>query len=225
MKLAKPIIASAVIVAAMAAASAWALSRLPDAAIPAHWDIDGRPDHYMAPAAVLFFMPALTALLSAMFAVLPAVMPPQGDLGRSRQPYVAAWFATLGLMVLVHGAIIATAMGAPVEPGRIIPAGVGLLFVVLGNYLPKTRYNYVMGIRTPWTLADERVWDRTHRFAGAAFVLAGLSIVAGVVLIPPIRLLVAAVLVPTLAAVLASVIYSALVSRRVGGAGSKRAKP
>lgn len=225
MKLTKPIIASAVVVAAMAAASAWAYSRLPDAPIPSHWGIDGRPDGYASPVAVLFFPPILAAMLSALFASLPSMMPPRGDLSRSRQPYVAAWLAALLMLAVTQGGIIATALGSSIGPVRIIPAGVGFLLIVLGNYLPKTRYNYVMGIRTPWTLADERVWDRTHRFAGALFILAGLAIVAGVVLISNARLLVAVVLVPTLAAVLLSVIYSAVISRRVGSSGDKGARP
>ena len=54
-----------------------------------------------------------------------------------------------------------------------------LLLAVLGNYLPKTRYNYVMGVRTPWTLSDERVWDQTHRLAGPLMMAGGVVVMGG----------------------------------------------
>ena len=57
----------------------------------------------------------------------------------------------------------------------------GVLLAVLGNFMGKIRYNYVMGVRTPWTLASERVWDRTHRVVGPLFVLWGLAVLASAV--------------------------------------------
>jgi uncharacterized membrane protein len=100
---------------------------------------------------------------------------------------------------------------------RPILAGTGLLLATLGNYLPKTRYNYVMGVRTPWTLADERVWDQTHRLAGPLMMLGGLAVTAGVWFVPleqVIWLLLAGAAAPSLIAV----VYSYIVAKRLGGA-------
>jgi uncharacterized membrane protein len=219
MKLAKPLFASFGVAAAMAAVSGWALTRLPGAPIPAHWGIDGRPDRFADPALVLFTFPAIVVLLGLLFAVLPAIMPPRGDLERSRGPYVVGWIGTVVLLLAIHLAIVATALGVPVDMPRVAAVGVGGLLVVLGNYLPKMRFNYVMGIRTPWTLADERVWDRTQRFAGLLTLLSGAVSAIGGLLIPdPVWLLVC-ILAPILTAVVASVVYSALISPRVGGSG------
>jgi uncharacterized membrane protein len=219
MKIAKPLIASAVLIAVMAAVSVWALLKLPDTPIPAHWALDGRPDVYQRPALVLFLFPGAAAVISLLLAVLPGLMPWRGDLGRSRHAYEAAWLASVALLLIMHLGLVAVAMGVQVDILRLAVIGAGALVAVIGNYLPKTRYNYVMGIRTPWTLADERVWDRTHRFAGICLVVAGGLAVLGGLLAPADVLLVPVVLVPILGAVIASVVFSAVISSRVGSTG------
>ena len=86
MKLIKPFLASLGLTAAMAAVSAWALARLPNTPIPVHWALDGRPDGFGHPASVLFILPLAALVLSLSFAIVPRLMPPQGDLRRSRTP-------------------------------------------------------------------------------------------------------------------------------------------
>ena len=216
MRLANTISVAAVTVTAMVGASAFALTRLPGTPIPAHWAIDGRPDGYASPALVLFILPAVTVLVSLLMAALPSIMPAKGDLSRSRRPYVVVWQGILGLMLVLHLTFVASALGAPVDVLRIALLSAGVLLVLVGNVLPKTRFNYVMGVRTPWTLADERVWDRTHRFAGAALMLAGAVGVAGALLLEGDVAVIAAFLVPVLAATMAAVVYSAAISPRVG---------
>jgi uncharacterized membrane protein len=216
MKLMKPLLASLGLTAVMAAVSGWALTRLPDALIPAHWAIDGRPDAFARPASVLFILPGTALALSLLFFLLPRIMPPQGDLSRSRTPYEAGWLGAVLLMLLIHLAMVATAMGAGIDILRLAVIGVAALLLVIGNYMPKMRYNYVMGVRTPWTLASERVWDRTHRFAGFCMLAAGLASLAGGLFAPSNVMLLSVLLVPLLAAVAASIAYSAIISPRVG---------
>ena len=86
---------------------------------------------------------------------------------------------------MIQAVTIASALGQPVDVAMAMPALIGMLFIVIGNVLPKMRWNYVVGVRTPWTLADEGVWDRTHRFAGWVMVLAGGSTTLGAFLLPP----------------------------------------
>lgn len=216
MKLMKPFLASLGLTLVMSAVSLWALIRLPDTPIPAHWALDGRANAYARPASVLFILPGTALALTLLFLVLPRIMPPQGDLSRSRVPYEATWLAVVLLLLLIHLGMVATAFGAPVDFLRLAVIGTGALLLVIGNYMPKVRYNYVLGIRTPWTLASERVWDRTHRFAGVSMLLAGLISLAGGILVPGNILLIPVLLVPILAAVLATVVYSAVISPRVG---------
>ncbi len=71
---------------------------------------------------------------------------------------------------------MAVALGAELDLTRIVFVGTGVLFVVIGNYLPKVRPNYMMGIRTPWTLTSDVAWTRTHRLGGRVFVIEGIVI-------------------------------------------------
>jgi uncharacterized membrane protein len=77
----------------------------------------------------------------------------------------------------LHLLAISVAMGADLDLTRIVLMGTGALFIVIGNYLPKVRSNFLMGIRTPWTLTSDRSWARTHRLGGRLFVLEGLILV------------------------------------------------
>jgi uncharacterized membrane protein len=96
---------------------------------------------------------------------------------------------------------------------RIIVAGVGLMFIVLGNYMGKVRKNFFIGIRTPWTLASDEVWSRTHRLGGKVFVLTGIFMIVNIFVRFPGQTLVVAIV----AAALIPVIYSYVICRRIEG--------
>jgi uncharacterized membrane protein len=89
------------------------------------------------------------------------------------------------------------------------------MFMVIGNYFGKTRKNFFLGIRTPWTLASDEVWGRTHRLAGRLFILQGLIMFAGVLFEIPVAVLLGMVGV----IVVVPVVYSYVVYRRVEGFG------
>ena len=74
--------------------------------------------------------------------------------------------SAVALLVCVNGLIIAGAVGYEVNMPMAATILIGLLYIIIGNVMPKLRFNYVAGIRTPWTLSDERVWDKTHRLGG-----------------------------------------------------------
>jgi uncharacterized membrane protein len=78
-------------------------------------------------------------------------------------------------MLCVHVVVLLASTGRRIDMAIIVPMLIGALFVVLGNYMSKMRRNFFIGIRTPWTLADEDVWYRTHRLGGRVFVAAGVA--------------------------------------------------
>ncbi len=78
--------------------------------------------------------------------------------------------------------IIATGLGYPVKVDRFMPIGIGLLFIVLGNYLTRVEPNWFIGIRTPWTLSSDTVWRKTHRTGGWLMVVGGFVLAASVFL-------------------------------------------
>jgi uncharacterized membrane protein len=203
---------SAGTIALMAAASAYGLSQLSGAPIPSQWTLDGHVTGYQSPTLVLCLLPAIAALMSLLFAVLPRIAP-GGGLDRSVRPYSIVWLGTVGLLAVVHFALVGGALGAPFDIVRVTVIATGEFLVLVGNYLPKVRFNSVFGVRTPWTLASERVWDRSNRMAGAWLMAAGLIAVAGGVLTQDRISALLALLIPTLAAALGAVAYSALISR------------
>lgn len=164
---------------AMAGLGLWGHMTLPDAPIAVHFGMQG-PDGFMPRDTGLAILPGIAvALMVALLWLVPAVMPKSAGLERSGPAYGATMLATFALLTAVQAMVVLTAKGIEVDHIRVVTIGVGLLLVIIGNYLPKTRRNYIMGLRTPWALADERVWDKTHRFAGPLFMLGGLAAIAG----------------------------------------------
>lgn len=223
MKYAKPLIASAVTLAVMFVASAFAAAQLGDRMIPIHWGASGEANGF-APASIgVYLLPVAALFVTLILAVVPPIMPKRGRLERSWSAYETLWLATLAFFVVMHGAMLGVALGYQVPMVRVIVVAVGLLLAVIGNLLGKVRYNYVFGIRTPWTLANERVWDRTHRFAGWLMVLGGgICALAG--LVTPrgaepglIWLVIPCAIVPALAATVYSVLDSRREERALGG--------
>ena len=184
MNLKLPLVVSGLLIAGMVGLSAWAYAQLPAEHIATHFDINGQANGWSGRMTFLTLMPVIAIALTALFAVMPGIMPRKGSLERSEQAYDAAWLSSTGILAITHVELVLSAIGAVANPVQPILAGVGLLFMLLGNFLPKTRYNYMMGLRNPWTLADERVWDRTHRLAGPIMMTFGAVVLASVFLLP-----------------------------------------
>lgn len=171
---------SAVVPSLMAVASAWVWARLPEGAqVPIHFNAAGEADRWTSAHWGLLFLPLLSVLMVGLQQLLPHI-DPRGDKLRASLPaYRQLWLAVQGVLLVAHAAILGHALGWPLPVAQLMPAVVGLMIMVMGNLMGKLRWNYSVGIRTPWTLADERVWDQTHRFGGRLFVLAGLMILLG----------------------------------------------
>lgn len=160
------------------AAYAWAI--LPaDAQVPIHWNAAGEVDGYAGKVFGLGLTPLLTLALTALFAAIPRIDPRGDNILRSWEAYRIIWIGTLVLMLGIQAITVLAAFGRGINAGFLIPAGVGVLFVFLGNAMGKIRPNYMFGVRTPWTLASEVSWNKTHRLAGWLFVGLGLFMIAG----------------------------------------------
>jgi uncharacterized membrane protein len=148
--------------------------------IPIHFGANGQADGWAPAAFGLFIIPAVAAATWLLILILPQIDPRGKNLIRSGDAYGTMWVALTLMLCVSQALIIATALGARVDVTRILIAAMGVMFIAIGNVLGKLRWNYTVGIRTPWTLADQRVWDKTHRFGGWLFVIGGLAVVASV---------------------------------------------
>jgi uncharacterized membrane protein len=171
------VLISIAIVGAMLLVSALAWLQLPaDARVPIHWGPDGQPDDWADKTLGLFLMPAIAAGVATLLAFVPRFEPRRTNLARSSKAYGATWIGVMLLLGGLHVLAVTVALGAELDLTRIVMVGTGVLFVVIGNYLPTVRPNYMMGIRTPWTLTSDVAWTRTHRIGGRLFVLIGIVI-------------------------------------------------
>ncbi|HEX4560442.1 MAG TPA: SdpI family protein [Gemmatimonadales bacterium] len=165
------------VVAAVAlAVTWWAWDRLPPH-MATHWDASGRVNGYSPRTFGGLFAPGLIVLLTLLFQVLPMLDPRRQNYEKFIHTY---WVIanSVGLFVgVVHVMVIVNALGYPVAMSRIVPLGLGILFIALGNVLPRVEPNWFVGIRTPWTLSSDTVWRRTHRTGGWTFFLAGCALV------------------------------------------------
>jgi uncharacterized membrane protein len=171
-------IASAVMVVALAVVALVVGNRLPaDLMLPTHWGIDGRPNGFSGKWPALFLPAGMTAFLSLVFWFLPALEPRGRNFSRSAGLYRWTWAGLLLVMASTELVIVAGALHWPLRVDHVLTGTIGLMFLLMGNQLGKSRSMYLVGIRTPWTLASEEVWIKTHRLGGKLMVLGGLLMV------------------------------------------------
>jgi uncharacterized membrane protein len=180
------VVASIAAFVVMVALSAWAYVRLPaEALIPTSWTLDGQIDGYASKLPGLFGPVALFPVVVGVLFLVPKIEPRRINLARSAKAFRATVYAAIVFFAAVHVLIVASALGYALAVGRVLPVGVGALLVVIGNWLPKTRSNFLFGIRTPWTLSSDYTWRRTHRVGGRIFVALGLVMMIAAALLPP----------------------------------------
>lgn len=179
--------------------------RLP-ARVVSHWNIYGQPDGFSSRHFLTIFFPGLIILMYALFLLLPNIDPKK----ERYQEFTKTYNIFRALFLLIFYAIFLLAilanLGYGVSIGKTVPLIIGLLMILIGNYLGKIKNNWFIGIRTPWTLSSERVWNKTHRFGGRMFVLFGLLLI----IIPFVSKVLSAPLfiLGLLLAVVAPIVYS-----------------
>lgn len=165
------------VVAVAALAVTWfAWDRLPPY-MATHWDASGHINGYSPRAFGALFAPGLIVLLTLLFQVLPLLDPRRANYAKFADTYWVIANAVLLFVGIAHVLVLGYGLGYPVAVTRIVPLGLGILFIALGNVLPRVEPNWFVGIRTPWTLSSDTVWRRTHRTGGRTFFLAGCALI------------------------------------------------
>jgi uncharacterized membrane protein len=172
-----------VIVVAVATATAMLYARLPGS-IPVHWDINGQVNGY-GPRAYLFFHVGLMAAIVLLWAVLPALSPRHFTIDSFAGTWWHMGLIVVGMLAYFQGVLLWAAMSAHAPMAGLLVAGVAVFIGLLGNLMGKVRRNFWIGIRTPWTLASDRVWYATHRLAARTMVgSAVLALLAALIGLP-----------------------------------------
>ena len=156
-------------------ASLIAYPQLPDR-VATHWNMAGDVDGWMPKSVGAFAPLAIMLAATALFSVLPRISPKGFELAEATRAYRAILLALLLLLLGLHLVTLAWNLGYRLPMGIAVSMLLGVFFAILGNYLSKVPRNFFIGVRTPWTLADEDVWFRTHRLAARTFIGGGLGV-------------------------------------------------
>ena len=137
-----------------------------------HWGLSGEADGYGSRFLGLFMIPVISLLFLPLMLVLPR-LDPSGGIERFRGGYDWFVFGFLAYMAYVQGLTVAWNLGWRFSFMRMLAPAMGLMFAGIGVVLRGARLNWFMGIRTPWTLMSEEVWDRTHEVGSRLFMVCG----------------------------------------------------
>lgn len=149
-----------------------AYPHMPDK-VPVHWGITGDPNRYGSKMEQLT-LSALPLVLFLFLNYLPSIDPKKESYKKHDNSFSIINFVIILVLIIFNLTGLFSALGYNIQFQKIVPVLLGVLFIVLGNFMTQLRHNYFFGIRTPWTLASEYVWKKTHRFGGYVFVLIGL---------------------------------------------------
>ena len=194
----------------------WAYPQLPEQ-VPSHWNASGQVDGYTNALGGAFLLPAILLGVYILLWIIPKIDPKKENYQKMGKAYwVSAFFVTLVLSG-VH--IFAIAAALEITPSKQdlpiawINIMIGLLFIILGNYMGKIKPNYTFGIRTPWTLANEEVWKKTHRFSGPVMLGAGVITIAAAFL--PVSWNFGIMMVAVGGSAIIEIVYSYIVFKKI----------
>ncbi len=154
--------------------------------VPTHWNIYGQPDNWSGKEFAAFFFPGLIIILYLMMIGLPFFDPMKQRYQEFSKTYQIIRISFILFLSAIYFLASLNALGYKIPIDKVTPLGIGLLFIILGNFLPKVKKNWFVGIRTPWTLSNEDIWNKTHRLGGKIFMFCGLLMIMGIFFDPKI---------------------------------------
>jgi len=180
-------------------------NQLPDS-MASHWGADDQVNGYTSKFLGVFLMPIITIAMLLLFLVIPTIDPLKANIAQFREYFNTFIVLITGFMVYIHGLTLVWNLGYTNfrMSAAMLPA-MGLLFIFIGLLVGKAKRNYFIGIRTPWTLSSDQVWDETHRVGGKLFMASGALALLGA-FFPDYALWF--ILAPILGTTLFSVLYS-----------------
>jgi uncharacterized membrane protein len=208
---------AAAVILAVLAGTLVAYPYLPNI-VPMHWDIQGHVNGWGPKWSLFLTGPGGMLLMVLMFSALPWLSPKKFEVDSFRATYLYIMIAIVAMMAYCNLLILMSALGAlggiGLDISRALEGGICLLIALLGNVMGKVRRNFFVGIRTPWTIASEPVWNATHRFAAKTFFAGGLLGFIAVLLHAPFWVAMAGILVAALVPAFYSLVLYKQLERR-----------
>ena len=149
-------------------------NKLPEQ-FPIHFNAAGEVDGWSSKTFGVFGLPLILVAFQWLCGLGSLKMDPKAENLEGKVFGLVLWIIPV-LSVVLNALVYCTALGMDMNVQIILPLLIGLLLTIIGNWLPKCKQTYTLGIKLPWTLADETNWNRTHRFAGPIWVVCGLVI-------------------------------------------------
>ena len=166
-----------IIGATLAGALLW--NQLPDP-MASHWDVNDQVNGYMSKFWGVYLMPLVTIGMFLIFLVIPNIDPLKANIAQFRETFNLFIAFMVGFMVYIHVLTLRWNLGyTNLGIGKAMLPAMGLLFFIIGSMLRKAKRNWFIGIRTPWTLSSDHVWNETHRLGGILFMVSGVIAVIG----------------------------------------------
>lgn len=145
--------------------------KLPDQMVT-HWNFEGVADGWSSKAFTVYVLPLIFVAVNIVCYFSIFLDPKRKNIG-DKLFDLCLWIIPV-LSIFTFAQTIGTGLGYEINPSKIMPVFICLLFIIIGNYLPKTKQSYTMGIKIPWTLESEENWNKTHRMAGFLWVVCGI---------------------------------------------------
>lgn len=141
--------------------------------VPSHWNIEGEIDGWQSKNFMVFFYPLLTLGIYLLMTFLPSIDPLKKNYEKFSGVYF--WFKIVltAFLLSLYAFSLTVALGVNLDINYFILPAISILFISIGIFLPRIKRNYFIGIRTPWTIHSDSVWNSTHRFSGKVFIAAG----------------------------------------------------
>ncbi len=171
-KLSIILIAAIILVGIVASIAVYPL--LPEQ-VASHWDANDQVNGYMSRFWGVALMPLITIGMALLFLAIPNIDPLKANIDQFREYFNTFIVLIVTFMLYIHGLTLAYNLGYIFRISLAMIPAMGLLFVFAGIMMGKARRNYFIGIRTPWTLANDEVWDKTHALGSKLFIAAGLG--------------------------------------------------
>lgn len=184
---------------------------LPDQ-IPIHFDAAGNVDNYSGRIGI-FLAPGVNLVMIILAEVVRNIDPKKSSYEKFNKQYYLLFFFVSLLMLVMELYTIAFSLNMKIfNINAIMPFGVGLLFTIIGNMMPKFKQNFYAGIRTSWTIADSDVWYKTHRLGGKIWFVGGILMMVSAILPTPLKIILFFTVVAVL--IIVPIVYSYIIYRR-----------